>query len=1194
MGNLGLKTLPEDLFFLRHLQHLNLGDTTTNAKGAWIFAASDIAPNALEADLERLSELPELKALSLAGSHLSSLSCITALNFLQTLYCGRTEVSNLFPLIKFGELQTLGCSALKVDNLSSLANLYKLKELYLNDTQVGDLSPLSGLRELQKLFFVSSPVNNLSPLAGLTNLQVLNCSDTQVSDLSPLANLSALQELYCSLSYVSDLTPLVGLTNLQVLNCSETRVDDLSPLASLLTLRRLMFYSTRVSDLSPLKRLLALQKLGCYDTHVIDLSPLADLSELQELECFDNQVSDLSPLAGLPALQTLLCFSTRVNDLSPLANLPALQELDCSSSRVTDLSPLAGLVTLKMLMCYETQVSDLSPLAGLLALQKFMFFTTKVSDLSPLAGLTALQTLSCSDTQVSDLSPLAGLSMLQSLNIAGTHVTDLSPLVALPELGWLNCSYCSLSYVPEGLLNYPILEELVFFKTNIPGIPAEILSSTNDTNCLESLRAHFRDLKFGAEAIADVKLMVLGNGRIGKTQICRRLQNDDYDPQVSSTHGIVVRSVLLPFPSSGKEPPWLHLWDFGGQDIYHGTHALFMRTRAIFMLVWIPEAEGIWQHEHEGMIFRNQPLSYWLAYIHHMSGLDSPVIVMQTRCDRPEDEVRRLPIGDEVLEKFRFCKLLQFSSKENRGRAALDDTLREAIIWLREQQGTTLIGKGRLRVKQRLEALRDADTKAAPEQRQYRTLSQEHFRQLCAEGDGDVSSPEYLLEYLHNAGLIFHRKGLFQDRIILDQGWALEAVYAVFQREKCYKQLGQLRGRFTRSLLELLVWQKHEKEEQELFLGMMQSCGICFVHREGSSENGTEDEYIAPDLLPRKAEVDTELEEKWDPEAPTEKVVFEYELHHPSLLRSFVSLIGSEAGINALYWKDGVCLYEKTTRSRALIEQKALDGWRGTICLSTQGGHSAALLAQLKKKLMDEQERWGVHSEEWAEESVGAMARQQPRPDPAKVALAEPVSMKLEFIQEPETQPQYCISYAWRDMTEEGREREVIVDRLLEEAKVRGIRILYDKSALGLGERISKFMKRIGQADRVFVVLSDKYLKSPHCMFELFEIWRNSQQEEDEFLRRIRIYTLPGTKIFSPLDRAKCAIYWKKQREELRSVMDESGLDSLEILGKKDFQTYKLMLDFAHHVSDILATMADIVQPQSFEELAQYGLSDIV
>ena len=43
-------------------------------------------------------------------------------------------------------------------------------------------------------------------------------------------------------------------------------------------------------------------------------------------------------------------------------------------------------------------------------------------------------------------------------------------------------------------------------------------------------------------------------------------------------------------------------------------------------------------------------------------------------------------------------------------------------------------------------------------------------------------------------------------------------------------------------------------------------------------------------------------------------------------------------------------------------------------------------------------------------------------------------------------------------------------------------------------------MKELGASDRVFVFLSDKYLKSSYCMFELFEMWRNSRQNSADFL----------------------------------------------------------------------------------------------
>lgn len=161
--------------------------------------------------------------------------------------------------------------------------------------------------------------------------------------------------------------------------------------------------------------------------------------------------------------------------------------------------------------------------------------------------------------------------------------------------------------------------------------------------------------------------------------------------------------------------------------------------------------------------------------------------------------------------------------------------------------------------------MRDADAAAPPEQREYRTITQDNFRHLCDEA-GNIYSPDELLRFLHNAGTVFHRPGLFEDRILLDQGWALDAIYAGFNREKCYRELRRLRGRFTRSLLELLVWRDHSVAEQRLFLDMMQSCGVCFVSREGPSDDPDGAEYIAPDLLPERSDsvAQDELAAKWD------------------------------------------------------------------------------------------------------------------------------------------------------------------------------------------------------------------------------------------------------------------------------------------------------------------------------------------
>ena len=103
---------------------------------------------------------------------------------------------------------------------------------------------------------------------------------------------------------------------------------------------------------------------------------------------------------------------------------------------------------------------------------------------------------------------------------------------------------------------------------------------------------------------------------------------------------------------------------------------------------------------------------------------------------------------------------------------------------------------------------------------------------------------EALLGFLHHNGVVFYRSGLFKNQIILDQNWALEAIYALFDRKKVLPLL-QGDGRFTRAKLETLIWSSYTPEEQRVFLSMMERCGICFKARELSDE---EWEYI-----PKKA-----------------------------------------------------------------------------------------------------------------------------------------------------------------------------------------------------------------------------------------------------------------------------------------------------------------------------------------------------
>jgi RocCOR-like putative regulator of kinase activity len=98
----------------------------------------------------------------------------------------------------------------------------------------------------------------------------------------------------------------------------------------------------------------------------------------------------------------------------------------------------------------------------------------------------------------------------------------------------------------------------------------------------------------------------------------------------------------------------------------------------------------------------------------------------------------------------------------------------------------------------------EEDQKREPAKRQHRLLERDEFGRLCDEVGG-VSDKGALLDFLHHNGVLFYRVGLFGDRIVLDQNWALEAIYALFDRKKILPLLRGY-GRFSRKDLERLIW----------------------------------------------------------------------------------------------------------------------------------------------------------------------------------------------------------------------------------------------------------------------------------------------------------------------------------------------------------------------------------------------------
>jgi internalin A len=826
-------------------------------------------------------------------------------------------------------------------------------------------------------------------------------------------------------------------------------------------------------------------------------------------------------------------------------------------------------------------------LQGLTALTSLDLSDNDIGDegAQALQGLTALTSLDLrgNDIGAEGVQALKGLTALTSLDLSYGGIGDISPLVSLRNLHDINLSGCHLDHDVPASWMLPSLQTVILHNASLPRVPIEVLSKHPWDNCLHRLRAHLADLTEDDVAVTDVKLMILGNGRVGKTQICRRLRGESFDEAVSSTHGIQVNSQPLA-PHVLGTPVTLKIWDFGGQDIYHGTHALFLKSRSVFAIVWTPQSETEKFHTHGGFTFRNQPLGYWLAYVRTFGGAQSPVLVIQSQCDRPEDERDpQLPPG--ALDGFGYKKILHYSAKGDGARArlhgTLEETLLDAVQWMRSNQGVARIGPGRAAVNTALEAMLAKG---------LRLISHQAYLALCTEveqtGKGRISEPELLLEYLHDIGTVFYREGLFGDQIILDQAWALDAVYAVFDRaSQIFKKIERNHGRFRRSELAEWVWQQHGVPDQELFLSFMQQCGICFKIRKEDRDKRVEAEYIVPDFLPERTddETDARLQLVWDEAKADAEAVLSFTMLPPGLICALIARIGSDAGLAAEYWRDGVCFFDKKTGSRALIEQRWTDGWAGEVHIATKRGQAGVLLQRLVW-LIENDDRISLGTRPSGKKVTGVEPKAEERDGPDAKADETPVRPGHE----PSTRFEYFVSYAWGDDTADGKEREAIVDRLCAEAVGRGETIIRDKTGMKIGDRISTFMDRIGKGavnGCVCIVLSDKYLRSTYCMHELFDVWRNCREDGGTFIDRTRVFVLPSAKIATAVERAQYLIYWQSKFKEVDDLVRQRGQF---VLSDKDNAEFRLLSRFVNETANVLQLVQDILRPRSFDDYVNH------
>ena len=151
---------------------------------------------------------------------------------------------------------------------------------------------------------------------------------------------------------------------------------------------------------------------------------------------------------------------------------------------------------------------------------------------------------------------------------------------------------------------------------------------------------------------------------------------------------------------------------------------------------------------------------------------------------------------------------------------------------------------------------------------------------------------------------------------------------------------------------------------------------------------------------------------------------------------------------------------------------------------------------------------------------------------PVREAL-DTIQNKLKYyhpISQPMNQQVY-ISYNWQEDSNE------MANQLVEAFAAKGIEIIRDKTHTSYKDSIKNFMRQIGQGKCVVAVISDRYLKSENCMFELVEIARNG-----DFYQRIFPIILPDARIHKDFERIDYLKYWEDEKSQLQAKYKQIDL----------------------------------------------------
>ncbi len=428
----------------------------------------------------------------------------------------------------------------------------------------------------------------------------------------------------------------------------------------------------------------------------------------------------------------------------------------------------------------------------------------------------------------------------------------------------LNLSSNKITEIPEALESLPKLETLDLRGNPLP-ISPEILGSFDRVGSVEDIFNYLRLLRSGeVRPLNEAKLLLIGQGSVGKTSLIERLIHNQYDQNQPQTDGLNVQTWNVQVNSKDIR---LNVWDFGGQEIYHATHQFFLTKRSLYLLVCNCRTS-----EEENRI------EYWLKLIKSFGG-QSPVIIVGNKKDEQPLDINRKALREKYPN---IQAIIETSCQDNIGIDELRTAILQQIAKLKEVYD--LLPLSWFEVKQQLESM----------PQDFITYS--NYIGICYENKiPEEQNQDQLIDLLHRLGLVlnFREHPILKDTNVLKPNWLTEGIYTLLSDETLKTKT---KGIFTPAdLIRILNPERYPTQRHGYLIGLMKEFELGF------ELECYPPQFLIAGLLPKDQPDATELEGE----------TLEFQYHYKVLPESIISrfiVITHEKIHNQIYWRSGVML----------------------------------------------------------------------------------------------------------------------------------------------------------------------------------------------------------------------------------------------------------------------------------------------